>query len=42
MPTFKLFYNCLKSYGILVTGMGQLNNDNDNKDNNYNGFGIDW
>lgn len=44
MPTF---YNSLKSYGILVTGMGQLNNvyndnDKDNKGNNYNRFGIDW
>ena len=32
------FRNCLKCYGIQVTDRGQFNNEDDNKDNDYNGF----
>ena len=38
LSTFNVFENCLNSYGIQVTDKGQLNNDDDNKGNDYNGF----
>lgn len=37
VTTFKVFYNCLNSYGIQVTDKGQFNN-NENKGNDDNGF----
>jgi hypothetical protein len=38
LPTFKVSYNCLNSYGILVTRKGQCNKDDYNKGNHYYAF----